>query len=537
MPFYTKIIRKLICLCCFTVMFSTQAHAQLMQSLTIGSPKALALANAVTATPTGIDSIHYNPAGLSHYKNRNIHLKVLVGVFDIQAQFGDYFDEAELAGFVNFEDDTIPNTESQTSTPAIMLPGVGVVKPPFLGFPLGGMMVNKPGSPFTFGTSVYSPAGFGYAREADDPARYQGQTVAMVRLTYFSPSFGMEVSDTLSIGASLGFSWQGMGMEMAMRSPHILLAGIEALGNQLCPDGATEAGRCASLGDPVGTFEDAGFLSAEMEDAMSLSFNLGAMWDVTPWLSLGFVYQSEGKADLEGDFKLEYSEAWYSYWQRQTGALSQLSFMPEGHEVESGKIKTTMIQSQHASIGMSLRVTPSITINADLKWTDTGSWDEFKFEFDTPIDIVKLAGLIQPEEAPDPYTLILPRGYVSTTSWALGMEYQWDEELTLRVGVEDRPSGIPDDRQDALMPVADTYLYGAGFAYQWDSDTLLELGLGYFKSKADVPANTSYNANYTGYQEGKPLELATMLYNPYAGISFKTQVTAYLLSFSYLSKF
>src|SRR3990167_5596490 len=47
-----------------TVGASTRVSAELIEDLTVVSPKALALANAVTADPPGIDFIHFNAAGL-----------------------------------------------------------------------------------------------------------------------------------------------------------------------------------------------------------------------------------------------------------------------------------------------------------------------------------------------------------------------------------------------------------------------------------------------------------------------------------------
>ncbi|HEY9029401.1 MAG TPA: hypothetical protein VIP05_34260, partial [Burkholderiaceae bacterium] len=41
------------------------AHAALTDNLAV-SPVAMSLGNAVTADPPGIDSIHANPAGLTH---------------------------------------------------------------------------------------------------------------------------------------------------------------------------------------------------------------------------------------------------------------------------------------------------------------------------------------------------------------------------------------------------------------------------------------------------------------------------------------
>lgn len=518
----------------FMALFSVSANGQLMQNLSIGSPKAIALANAVTATGTGIDSIHYNPAALSRYDKRRLHLKGLVAHFKISAEFGEYFDEAEeLASFIDYESDPVPGTSSETTQPAIMMPFVGLIEPPFLGFPIGGMSYRPKDSNITFATGVYSPAGFGYKREEDDPASYSGETVAMTRLTYFAPTVAVQVTDDFSAGVSLGFSWQGLGIVLPARAPHVAIGVIEEIGNRACPNGATEGGFCESLGDPLGIYDSIGTLETELEDALSLTFNLGLLWDPYPWLSLGFVYQSEGVGELKGDFKMTYEDSWTEYWSRQPEILRSQSWFPQGSSGEEGKATTELIQPQHASIGLSMQVTPSWRVNVDLKWTETSAWDVMKFEFDQPIDLLLLAGMIQPEEVPDSQTLIMPRKYQDTTSWAVGMEYQWSDHLTLRWGIEDRLSGIPKDRQDVLFPVADTYFYGAGFAYQQDRDTLIEVGFGYLKSEADVPANSSYNANYTGYTEGEDFDMGTVIYNPYAGIDFTTEVEAYLISISY----
>src|SRR3990167_5404223 len=63
------------------------AQAQLAQNLTIGSPKAMALGNAVTADFVGIDSVHYNPAALSKLKGRQTTVKFITGMMDIRADF------------------------------------------------------------------------------------------------------------------------------------------------------------------------------------------------------------------------------------------------------------------------------------------------------------------------------------------------------------------------------------------------------------------------------------------------------------------
>lgn len=518
------------------VLMGNSAQGQLMQNLSIGNAKAIGLGNAVTATDTGIDAIHFNPAALSRLTQRQLHLKGLVASFEIAAKFGEYFAEAEQLAYLDYRQDPVPGSESYTTDPAVMLPGVGLVEPPLLAFPLGGMSFRPRGSRFSFASGVYSPSGFGYVRDPDDPGSYSGEVVAMTRLVYFSPSVAMQVTDSLSAGVSLGIAWSGLGLKLPARAPHIAIATIEALSNEICPEGV-EDGICQSLGEPLGVFNSLGTLEMELEDPMSLSVNLGLLWDPVPWFSLGIVYQSEGVAKLEGDFAMHYQQDWADYWQRQPAALKQMGILPYGNDIESGTVKTELIQPQHAAFGISVQLLPSWRVNIDYKWTDTGAWDVMKFEFSRSIDLLKLAGLIQPAEAPNDATLILPRHYESTTSWAIGVEYKWNDRLALRLGVEERPSGIPSDRQDLLFPVADSYFYGAGFQYKLNADTVIDMGVGYLKSQANVPANTSYNANYSGYRQGQPMDLGTILYNPYAGIDFSTQVKAYLVAVSYQTVF
>ena len=69
---------------------SQVSFAALSENLTISNPKALALGNAVTADPPGIDSIHFNPAGLARVHGREGLFKLAFAHFNLQADFGSY---------------------------------------------------------------------------------------------------------------------------------------------------------------------------------------------------------------------------------------------------------------------------------------------------------------------------------------------------------------------------------------------------------------------------------------------------------------
>ena len=65
-------------------------HASFTDSITIGNPKALSLGHAVTADPPDIDSIHFNPAGLTQLKGRQFFVKGIAGVFSTEMDIGGY---------------------------------------------------------------------------------------------------------------------------------------------------------------------------------------------------------------------------------------------------------------------------------------------------------------------------------------------------------------------------------------------------------------------------------------------------------------
>ena len=68
------------------------SEASFTDSITIGNAKALSLGHAVTADPPDIDSIHFNPAGLTRLKGRQFFLKGIVGVFSTEMELGEYGD-------------------------------------------------------------------------------------------------------------------------------------------------------------------------------------------------------------------------------------------------------------------------------------------------------------------------------------------------------------------------------------------------------------------------------------------------------------
>ena len=185
----------------FLILACSQSHGQLFQNLLIGNAKAISLGNAVTADPPGIDSIHFNPAGLVRLKGRQVEIKFLAGDISLTGEFQlnsqATKDKNTAGGFF----DPVADQTSNIDKFAIYLPGGGHTSLPVLAAPLAGVSFNRQGSKFTFANSVYAPMIFGITRKDDDPGVVYGKEFSISRITYFSPSVGYELTNRVSIGA------------------------------------------------------------------------------------------------------------------------------------------------------------------------------------------------------------------------------------------------------------------------------------------------------------------------------------------------
>jgi len=553
------------------VVSAANVNAQLMQNLSMGNPKALALGHAVTADPPGIDSIHFNPAGLAKIRGRQQQTKILAAHMSFMSKTGeqqntqavrdafDTFNDAALAQdpdavLVDFPDDDQAGISATATQPLVMLPFAGMTEVPVILAPFGGIAIEDPHHGWTFGTAVYTPLGMGFARDRDDdPGSYQGYETALTRLTYFSPTIGVQVTDTLAIGVGINFSWQGFATTTKFRAPDqtiiFLNRSENALGFLLSEAEDAEGAEGAIDTGILGAFDNIGDLEIEATDPLSLGFNFGLLWEPTPWISFGFVYQSETKADMEGDFKMTYEDAFLG----TTIGLKPLSpaFSLIGgaefnaQRVEEGKITVEMIQPQHIALGTSIQLLPNIKVNVDMKWTEFSKWEDLTISFDQNVDFLNLASIVNfiaGTDNADPNELRIPRGYEDVLSWAFGVEYQANDSLVFRMGYEPRGSAVPDDKVDFLFPIADADLYSFGFGYQIDSESRMDFAVAYLVStfEADLRVTVDENGKETATgvsSNANSITPGDVVYNPYAYLPIEGKTEAYLFTISYDEKF
>ena len=501
---------------CVCAVSSESSYSQITQNLIIGNAKAMALANAVTADPPGIDSIHFNPAGLSQleFKHRYYEVNVItVPHLKIKARANT---PRELLNAGIRSADPVADKDFEGNSQSY-IPGIGRIESngPTI-FPRGGISYRfLDNSRWTFGTATYATMMFGNKRPSDDPGAFSSRDIGIGRVTLISPSFAYQFNDHWAIGASLVVSSMGIGLGIDMRFPFLDLPDFSVNGervtiNDLFDALCTERNSICQKGD-----EDIPFYSKlfsadlEVEKHLSTTLNLGLLWQPNQWFTWGLAYQGGADDTLKGRFTMTYDPAFAEFLRNNPIIRGDAPPLNSSNS-ESGQVEVSIPIPLHLSTGVSVQVTPKFKMNLDYKFTQFSIWDSWLIQFKDPIQLTRILDLAGSESPSN--SLPYSRGYRDGTSVAVGLEYQWRDNILLRGGVEDRPSVIPPEVADFSIPIADTTLYGIGMEYRHDNNTVFEFALSYMKSENYIPAESSTaNSRYELFAQYPSLDLENSL--------------------------
>lgn len=575
----TKRLRNSIGL--MLILSSHATHAAFTDSITIGNAKALSLGHAVTADPPDIDSIHFNPAGLTQLKGRQMFLKGIVGVFSTEMELGEYGDYTkniiDKYGVLYEEyrdangnlthnkrpyeeyvyDEALNSKSKAEGGPTIMLPG-GMVDLPIGAGVSGGASYNPPGSPFTFGTNVYAPLMNGFHRSDTDPGRFAQQRVAFTVITYFSPTIAYEMSDELSIGASVNFNYAGMGMQLPIREPHeaIFFLGSPFIQKNFCdengdPREASDPdngfGAKIDLCTEVPPYTQYAELNFEVDQPIVLGYNLGLLWHPQPWLSLGLSYNSAIDVKMEGDFYWPIMDPFKTFlynfqssagWEQIVNGLGVLGVqLPTADQViedAKGSMKVSYQVPQRWNAGLSLQITPKWKYNFDYRWTEWSAFSNINLDFGVDVPLLMWGGLADQvgtngSAGITPNSVKYQLGLQDVGYWGMGTEYQYTTNLALRAGYENRPSAVPKSAPNAFIPMNDGELYSVGFGYDLPEGRHIDFAIGYLKSVTHFPACSA--------QLGNACNPANVVYPVYMGQDITTKIEFLLFELSYQQHF
>lgn len=535
---------------------STTSFARLGQNLAVDL-KSLSLGNAVTADPPGVAAIHFNPAGLTKIDGIQVDLQGIVAHFDVKREW------SAPAGYNVFgysDDPLVCNDES--SNPSSLCTDYkgavrGDVEYPTLYVPILKKMVDlgagmpivaptvgaayrAPGSKITYANAIYAPLIAGFGAEDGNPGNYMGQQIAIERVTYLSPSAAYKVNDNLSIGASVGLSYQALALNTDMRAPNELVGVLRLIHEDVCAPFLENGnivtdlllfGMCNAQ-NSLGPFDQLAKLNIALEQSVSPTYNLGILWEPTDEFGFGMVYQSSSKMRLKGKYNIQPGDGARDLvsalnssvtGQILSAILGFPSYIPEN---ESGLVSMDLEYPQHFQAGIKYKFMPDLQLNFDVSWTDYKKWNQFKMEFDRAISVLRVAKLLTNNITDN--SLTLPVGFQSAWTWGIGIQYDATDRLQLRAGYEPRSSAIPDNKRNPMIPLNNARLIGLGLTYRFDEDTDIDLTIAQLRSKDNIPANTSSLANQTGVNN--------VIYNPYAGLDIKTDLKVHLLGLTYRTR-
>lgn len=525
------------CLFFFVFAHPVLVQAALTDNLGV-STKAMSLGNAVTAAPPGIMSIHFNPAGLTQLPGTNLEWHLLAPKFQFDI---DFMAPPGWNGVFGFTDDPVVGQSSNSGQMSLLLPYIGMVDfPEVFALPLGGFSVQSAKNPkLFFANAIYAPAALGYTRDDDtDPARYGGRKLALERITYLSPSVGYKYSDELSFGLSVGFNYTAFAANTDFRVPNELIGLIRLIQDDICPELGSVGGLLPDcLGQGLGPFDNIANLDIWGDDGVTLSYNLGVLWEPEPWVSVGAVYQSEYTANLRGEFEITNGYGFQSTFNALGSSvlgpiIAALGLPVNVGEVEKGDVKVDLIMPQRVQVGLKFTPTENyfhiptkkMQFTVDWSWADWGQWDAIHINFDRPTNVTRLASFLGLAELDK---LSLPRGYESVGNWGFGFQYDVTDKFQLRMGWEIREPAIPPDKVDTIAPLTDADFYSLGFGYKWAPDREMDFTISYLVSDVFVPADGSCNLNCSG--------ISNIVYNPYAtlDVNIKTQALIVGATFKY----
>lgn len=494
--------------------------------------KAIALANNVTASPPGVMSIHYNPAGLSLLGDGNFFSQgVTVPIIRKTSRFEQ---DPNFRGFAGWEDkkDPVAGTEGTNTNGLMYIPFIGPVK--FLVSPALGLSHREPGSKWTFAIGQYAPfaVGLNHGR-TNDPARFGGQSVYQQHLIYAAPAVSYQVNKTLSIGASVGFGQSAMGATLDMRSPSDIVSMSRVLGDATkdmeIPLVSELFFRPPWFGGGINPHDSLASAELRLRDDFSPSFNLGLMWEPCEWFSFGASYQSAIKANMRGTYKLNYSEDWQRMvnWFGSTPTLLIISGMlglpNKAVAQQSGNVSQDMEYPQIVNLGIKVKPFPRLSILSDLHWANWSVVKRDKIVFDQKIQLLQFVKVLGYTGGDN--TLLLKRNFKDTWNWGVGVEYQLLDWLTLRAGYENRTTSTQTSLFDLLYALPDLDSYGAGVGITLKNGMVIDLALGYLVNKSyKIKNNGSTNLNYSA-------DFTKPVYNPYAGLHYEQKTITYMGSF------
>ena len=298
--------------------------------------------------------------------------------------------------------------------------------------------VNKS---LSVGFGLYAMFGLGSEWDKNWPGR-QLATKTDLQTVYLNPVVAYEVMDGLSVAA-----------------------GVSAV------IGSVSLGKSVYYG-PRNVFGE----SKLEASATGIGFNFGLQYKPTDELSFGVTYRPNTLLAFEG------GDATFDF--PVTGDAATDAEIEKLFPNTKGSADLTL--PTLLGVGISYRFTKDLT--AEFNWMQLGwsSYDELVVKFDDPV-----GGKTES---------VAERKYEDSFSLRLGVEYQMNDDLALRVGYVRDNKAVPDERVEPSLPGGNRDLYSVGFGYKINKNLTVD-GFYLLLLQEDRTITNSvdgFNGTYTG---------------------------------------
>ncbi len=325
------------------------------------SARQLGMAHTGTALHLDAESMFFNPAGLG-FMNKNM---------DLAGSFTAIMATAKC----DYEGKTY-KTDNSPSTPIMASAAFKIY------------------DNLKAGLTFYTPYGSGINWTNNWPGAVLNQSVSLKVYT-LQPTIAWQILPNLSVGAGLMISWGSVDLNKGLVSASTLDK-VLALTQQ-----------------PVPPFGDTSPASINLNGnaAVRCGVNIGAMWDITPAVTVGASFRSEVKMKVDaGDASLTYANE-----------IAKQILVNDLDLLNSAQFSAAMPAPWVLSLGASYKPIEKLTLAFDARLT---GWKSYK-----SLDIKFLS------EQLSAYNQHLTKDYSNAWAFSLGAQYAVTNRFDVRAGV------------------------------------------------------------------------------------------------------
>ncbi|MDP3029544.1 MAG: outer membrane protein transport protein [Deltaproteobacteria bacterium] len=194
-------------------------------------------------------------------------------------------------------------------------------------------------------------------------------------------------------------------------------------------------------------------------------YNLGLLYQLTPTTNIGLSYRSKVRVKIDGDAEFSVPPA-VAHLFPNGGAHSRFVFPPS------------------LFAGIAYKGLSPWVFECDLTWTGWSTFEELRVTLDRPVSF------------PPKSVSVQPRNWDDVFAYRFGVNYKWDEAITLRAGYIFDESPVPDETMDPSIPDADRHIFCLGGDYRV-KDFTIGLAYNYILGKKrdknnTIPVNGEY---------------------------------------------